>query len=567
MSILFGRRIEAKADFAFWLCAVVLCALAGGAVFAQSRPVPNQDIAKQHLELGNAKYLNGDFKGAVREYTETIKIDPENVLAYISRALSRAKVADAEGAIVDYTLAIRLDPTSQIAYNNRGLLMLDRGDNDDAIADFTKSLSIYQRSFSSYFGRGKAKFNKGDYEGAIVDLTAAIKINHRPVEPYYLRANAKVKLGDKEGAIADFTGAIAGDADHAPLYNDRGMAKFDIGDYNGAIGDYSRAIRVDPNYVAAYNNRGIAKHRSARYDEAIEDFTQALRINPQHAPAYANRAKVRKDQGDFSGAIADFTQAVRLDPKDVLSYRRRGHVYYDTGKWLDALEDLGKASQLESGLRNEDYDLLRVWLITARLGKRDQANALLDGHLKSRSPGKISNWYRTLCQFLLGRISEDALMQAAEDSDLKKAGEQKCEACFYAASLHIIEGDIEGGLHLLRLCVGTAVEAFTEYASAIAEIESILFGAHFEPAGADVRKVAVLDRNVGLVVSSVTAGGPAQAAGIKLKDVLREIDGRPATKERLKHLCEIGKPGETVNLTVIRKYQRIRTKLKLGGKQ
>jgi tetratricopeptide (TPR) repeat protein len=526
----------------------------------------DEDTAKQHIELGNTKYLNGDFKGAIREYTETIKIDPENVVAYISRALSRAKAADIEGAIVDYTVVIRLDPTSQIAYNNRGLLKLERGDNDGAIADFTRSLSVYQRSFASYGGRGKARFNKGDYEGAIADLTAAIKINHRPVEPYYLRANARLKLGDKEGAIADFTGAIAGNADYAPLYNERGMVKFDIGDYNGAIGDYSRAIRVDPNYVAAYNNRGIAKHKRARYDEAIEDLTEALRIDPQHAPAYANRANVRKDIGDCSGAIYDFTQAVRFDPKDALSYRRRGHVYYDTGRWLDALRDLSKAVQLDSGARDEDYDLLRIWLITARLGKRSEANALLDGRLKSRTPGKIGDWYRNLCLFLLGRISEDALIKAAEDPDLKKATEQKCEAYFYTGSLHIIEGDLEGGLRLLRLCVGTAVDSFTEYDSAVAEIESILFGAHFEPAGEEVRTVAVLDRNVGFVVSNIAADSPAQAAGIKLKDVLREINGMPATKERLKQLCEIGKPGEIVNIAVMRQYQRVNIELKLGGK-
>ncbi|MHC4743161.1 MAG: tetratricopeptide repeat protein, partial [Planctomycetota bacterium] len=111
MSILFGRRIGAESDFALWICGALLCALAGKVCFGQSRPLVDEDPAKQHIELGNTKYLNGDFHGAIREYTESIKIDPENVVAYISRALSRAKAADIEGAIVDYTVVIRLDPT------------------------------------------------------------------------------------------------------------------------------------------------------------------------------------------------------------------------------------------------------------------------------------------------------------------------------------------------------------------------------------------------------------------------------------------------------------------------
>lgn len=567
MSILFGRRAGAESSFAWCLCVAVVCVLAEGGSFGQSRPLAGADPAQQHIELGNTKYRSGDFDGAIREYTETIRIDPENVLAYISRALTRSRTGDAEGAIFDYGLAILLDQTSQIAYNNRGLLRLNTGDNDGAIADFTKCLSLNLRSFPSYFGRAQARFNKADYEGAIADLTATIKLNHRPAEPYYLRATAKVKLGDHEGAIADFTGAISGNANYAPSYNDRGLARFDTGDYNGAIGDYSRAIRVDPNFVGAYNNRGIAKHKKARYEEAIADFTKALRINPRHAHSYANRAQVRRDKGDYSGAIYDFTQAVRLNPQDSLSYRRRGHLYYDARRWLDALKDLSKATQLDSGLQDEDYDLLRIWLITSRLGKRDQATALLEGHFKNRPPDKMSSWYRSLGSFLLGRLSEAALIRAASDSELQKANEQKCEAYFYAGSLHIVEGDLEGGLRLFRLCMATGVDTFTEYISARAEVESILLGAHFEPAGEEVRNMVVLDRGVGFSVSSVIPGGPAQIAGLKAKDVLATINGQPATAERLQQLCEIGKPNETARISILRKQQRMRMTLKLGGKK
>jgi len=566
MNILFGRRIALESGLAWWGCVAGVCILAGGGSLGQSRALQNAEQAMRHIELGNKKYKSGDFNGAIREYTETIKINPQNTIAYISRAISRTRTGDPEGAIADYNSAIRLDPASQIAYNNRGILKLHRGDNDGAIEDFTKSLGVYQRSFLSYFNRAKAKFNKGDYKGAIGDSTVAIKIKRRPVEPYYLRATAKVKLGDNEGAIVDFDSAISGRPNFAPYYNERGLARFNTGDYNGAIGDYNRAILVDPNFVRAYNNRGIAKHKKNRSEEAIEDFTGALRINPRHAPSYANRAAVRKDKGDYTGAIEDLTQAVRINPKDTLSYLLRGYLYYDTGRWLDALKDFSKTSQLESDLKGDDYYILRIWLINSRLGKRVQATAMLDEHLKNHPPGKATNWYRNLCSFLLGRLSEDALIRAADDSDLQKAKEQKCEAYFYAGSLHIIEGDLEGGLRLLRLCMATEMDAFTEYASARAEVESVLLGAHFQPAGEEVRNMIVLEKDVGFSVNSLIPGGPAKNAGLKVKDVLTKINDNPATAKRLQQLYETGKPNETAKITVMRLREKIQVNLKLGGK-
>ena len=80
MSILFGRRIGVESGFTWWICIAVVCVLAGGLSIGQSRSQATADPALQHMELGNAKYRSGDFTGAIKEYTETIRIDPENVL-------------------------------------------------------------------------------------------------------------------------------------------------------------------------------------------------------------------------------------------------------------------------------------------------------------------------------------------------------------------------------------------------------------------------------------------------------------------------------------------------------
>jgi len=543
----------------------VLCLLAAGICFGESQALAGPDLAEQYTQRGNEKYINGDYSGAIADFTEVIKINPENAMAYISRALARSRSGNINGAIGDYNAVIKIDPNSRIAYNNRGLLKLNAGDNDNAITDFTKALAIDARSFFAYYNRANARFAKSDYEGAIADLTAAIKIKRRPAQPYYWRALAKIKTGDNEGAVADFTEAIRGNASYAPAYNSRGLAKFDTGDYDGAIGDYNRAIRVEPNYVAAYNNRGIAKHKKRRYDDAIADFDEAIRMNPQHANAHANRANVKKDKADYSGALADFTKAIKLQPKDALSYRRRGHLHYDAGRWFDSLKDLGMATQLQDDVKHDNYDLLRIWLIGSRLGERDKATALLEAHLKNHSSAKMSDWYKAICLFLLGRSSEETLIRAADDPDFKKANEQSCEAYFFAGSVRIIDGDRSQALPLLRQCIATNLTHFTEHASAKAEVESILIGAHFEPVAQEARRSVVLDTGVGLSLRNVGRGGPADRAGLKEKDILTTINGRPATFEAVRQLCESGKPNQTVKLAILRLRRPMDLILTLDG--
>ena len=463
--------------------------------------------------------------------------------------------------------AIKIDPTSRIAYNNRGFLKLNTGDNDNAIVDFTKASTIDARSFFAYYNRAMARFGKSDYEGAIADFTAAIKINRRPAQPYYWRALAKTEIGDNESAITDFTEAIRGNASYAPAYNSRGLARFETGDYDGAIGDYNRAIRVDPNYVDAYNNRGIAKHKKGRYDDAIADFDEAIRMAPQHANAHANRANVEKDKGDYTRAIADLTKAIKLQPQDALSYRKRAHLYYDDGRWLDSLKDLDTAIQLERDGNHYNYDLLRIWLISSRLGERDKAAALLDAHLKNQASAKMSDWYKSICIFLLGRSSEQALIRAADDPDPKKANEQSCEAYFFAGSVRIIDGNPDEALRLLRQCIATNVTDFTEHASAKAELESILIGAHFELVAEEARRAVVLDTGVGLSVRNTVRGGPADLAGLKEKDILATINDQPATLQALQQLCELGKPNETVKLGILRSRRRMDIRLTLAGRK
>src|ERR1700730_5666254 len=63
-------------------------------------------------------------------------------IAFVGRGLAWQRKGDRDRAIADFTDAIRLDPNNALAYNNRGLAWNEKGDHDRAIADLTQAIRI-----------------------------------------------------------------------------------------------------------------------------------------------------------------------------------------------------------------------------------------------------------------------------------------------------------------------------------------------------------------------------------------------------------------------------------------
>jgi tetratricopeptide (TPR) repeat protein len=62
---------------------------------------------------------SGEYDKAIADYTEAIRLNPNDAHAFYNRGLARAKKNELNEAIEDYTKAIRLDPSAS-RYTNRG---------------------------------------------------------------------------------------------------------------------------------------------------------------------------------------------------------------------------------------------------------------------------------------------------------------------------------------------------------------------------------------------------------------------------------------------------------------
>jgi tetratricopeptide (TPR) repeat protein len=183
---------------------------------------------KTTTKNNNQKEVNknelGDKQRAIKDYTQAIKINPNDADAYYNRGIVRYQLGDKQGAIDDYTQAIKINPNLALAYVLRGSARYELGDKPGAIDDYTQAIKINPNLALAYYVRGIVRDELGDKQGAIADYTQAIKINPKDADAYYNRGVVRDELGDKQEAIDDFQQA-------AKLYQQQGKNQ----DYQDAL--------------------------------------------------------------------------------------------------------------------------------------------------------------------------------------------------------------------------------------------------------------------------------------------------------------------------------------------
>jgi tetratricopeptide (TPR) repeat protein len=126
--------------------------------------------AAQANDRGLAHAERGQYDGAIADYTEAIRLNPQGAAAYNNRALAHEATGNHDLAITDFTEAIRLSPKRAEIYYNRGLSYSKTKDHEKAIADFTEAIWLNPKSARAYYDRGVCYAAKGNHDRAIADF-------------------------------------------------------------------------------------------------------------------------------------------------------------------------------------------------------------------------------------------------------------------------------------------------------------------------------------------------------------------------------------------------------------
>jgi Flp pilus assembly protein TadD len=117
----------------------LLCTLLA---FVSACATPPPTTAAGYDASAKAKSDQGDYDGAIADYTKAIALGATDPATYYGRGRAKESKDDLDGAIADYTKVIELDPTNADAYNDRGFARESKGDLDGAAVDLNKAAKL-----------------------------------------------------------------------------------------------------------------------------------------------------------------------------------------------------------------------------------------------------------------------------------------------------------------------------------------------------------------------------------------------------------------------------------------
>jgi tetratricopeptide (TPR) repeat protein len=132
--------------------------------------------ASDILLSANAKYKNRDYLGALTDYTQALRINPDDALAFCCRGVAYYRLGDEHNAIIDYNRSIEIDPTLAIAYYRRGFLQYLAKHYVMAIADYNKSIELNPNFALAYSNRGYVYRDLYGEQEAAIDWRFAAKL-------------------------------------------------------------------------------------------------------------------------------------------------------------------------------------------------------------------------------------------------------------------------------------------------------------------------------------------------------------------------------------------------------
>jgi serine/threonine protein kinase/Tfp pilus assembly protein PilF len=276
--------------------------------------------AQDHYLLATALAGDRQYDAAVRELTETLRIEPRHFWAHFALAICYDQLGRYGEAVEAYRTCAALWPEQPWTYLNRGLAYSRQGKWAEAIADYGEAIRLDPRFSDAYVNRGVAHLKQNRHDAAIADLSRALELGCDSGAAWAARAAAHAGQSDYDAARADFERALGNNPGDESILLSRGFA-LARHDPDTALADFDRVLRRDPRQPRAHYGRSLAlSERTGREHEAIEAAQQAIAADPDLIAARCGLAVLYARVGDPERAVAEAETALRQQPCGPVCY-------------------------------------------------------------------------------------------------------------------------------------------------------------------------------------------------------------------------------------------------------
>jgi tetratricopeptide (TPR) repeat protein len=181
----------------------------------------------------------------------------EDPMAYWVRGIARYQMREYEAAIEDFSQIIRLAPENGVGYHGRARAREALGQGSAALADYDEAarLDADNASYLNAACWAHVIANQA-IDRALEQCNAAIALEPR-ASIYDSRGFLHLRRRNHAAALADFEAALRDDADtHTSRYG-RGLARLALGEAEAGQRDVDESTAADPQSIAALRQAGF----------------------------------------------------------------------------------------------------------------------------------------------------------------------------------------------------------------------------------------------------------------------------------------------------------------------
>ncbi len=335
-------------------------------------------LANNHVGLGTAYQIQGDFTQAERSFRRALQIDPNNQVAQSSldelhksmmkaqtasilqRAVELQKEARYDESLSYYIKALSIEPDNPDIHYNIGTVFQAKNDVQRAERAYTKTLELkpdhveakqalsmvttvrQEQNIADAFKHAIDLQGRGDYPQAI-EIYKKVAVD-RPNDDavYYNIATAYQAQGNYELALENYNKAnsLKPDASYAEIIRsvraeyanqilDGAIREQTAGNNDGAIAGYKRVIAMVDNNASAWYNLATAYQASARDKEALDAYQHAYKLDPStQSEALFFSATILEEQRKLTDAIAMYNKYMAAAPAGAYAQDAKARVDY-----------------------------------------------------------------------------------------------------------------------------------------------------------------------------------------------------------------------------------------------
>jgi len=265
--------------------------------------------------------------------------------ALTAKGIEVAGETNNEAAITYFTEAVKYDKTNDVAYAKIGAIYDAQGKNDTAILNYEKAIAINPEYSMLYAPLGTAYLDAGDIAKAEATMKKSDAAGVDTAETRLLKGVLHFKQNRNDEALAAFDKTLELDSGYAPAQYYRGQVFDRMEKSVQAIAAYKSALALQPTYSPASFNLGVDLYNGGDYNNAVLAYQETIKNDPNNWQAHANIASTYRQLERYPEANAEYKLA-STGIKTADLYSEWGYCLGKTQEWDKSTARLDTAKEI-----------------------------------------------------------------------------------------------------------------------------------------------------------------------------------------------------------------------------